>query len=205
MTKQERTKEMKKVITLLAVLATTSSFAASINWGTTSAATFGGTKMGGVSARLIIIGAADLASGASFTITESSTISSLAGAIGTDTGTAGSTTSTASGMGKGKVAGTYTFDTGLNDGDYVAVLLSYVSEGTTWYNLTSTSQVSYNAVAGVWNNSSNAANWSFSGGSADDSKTGKLAVGGGWAAVPEPSTAALALAGLALLLKRRKA
>lgn len=34
---------------------------------------------------------------------------------------------------------------------------------------------------------------------------GSGTVGGGWAMVPEPSTAALALAGLALLLKRRKA
>ena len=33
----------------------------------------------------------------------------------------------------------------------------------------------------------------------------KVSPGGGWTAVPEPSTAALALAGLALLLKRRKA
>ena len=35
--------------------------------------------------------------------------------------------------------------------------------------------------------------------------SGSGSVGGGWAQVPEPSTAALALAGLALLLKRRKA
>ena len=180
-----------------------SHFGASINWGTTSAATFDGTKMGGVNATLIHLGATDLSGSATFTITESTTLSSLANEIGTDTGS--TTTSTASGMGKGKVAGTWTFDSGLTSGDYVAILLSYTAEGTTWYNLTSTTTVSYNEVAGVWNNSSNAANWSYSGGTAADSKTGTIKAGGGWVAVPEPSTAALALAGLALLLKRRKA
>ena len=194
---------MKKFLTLTLVAAATASFGASINWGTTSAATFNGTKMGGVKATLIHIGATDLAEDATFTITASSTLSSLANTIGTDTES--TTTSTASGMGLGKVAGTWTFDSGLSNNDYVAILLSYTAEGVTWYNLTTTTKVTYNEVAGVWNNSSNAANWSYSGGTADDSKTGTIKAGGGWTAVPEPSTAALALAGLALLLKRRKA
>ena len=188
---------------LVLALVASASFAASINWGTTTKTAFGGSTVGGISATLVYIGSSDLSSGATFTITEDDNLTSLANKIGTATGS--TATSTASGMAKGKLSGTYTFDSGLNDGDYVAVLLSYVSEGTTYFNLTSTTAVSYDAVVGTWNDASTVASYSFCGGSADKSKTGSISVGGGWTAVPEPSTAALALAGLALLIKRRRA
>ena len=50
-----------------------------------------------------------------------------------------------------------------------------------------------------------ASSFSFSDSKPTSSVSSTSASSGGWVAVPEPSTAALALAGLALLLKRRKA
>lgn len=194
---------MKKILTLAVALVASASFAASINWGTTTKTAFGGSTVGGISATLVYIGASDLSAEATFTIEEGDTLTKLANKIGTATGS--TATSTASGMAKGKLSGTYTFDSGLNDGDYVAVLLTYTSEGKTYFNLSKTVATSYDAVVGAWNDASAVATYTYSGGSVENAKTGKLAAGGGWTAVPEPSTAMLALAGLALLIKRRRA
>ena len=194
---------MKKILAFALAFVASASFAASINWGTTTKTAFAGSTIGGVEARLLYIGASDLSEDAKFTITATDTLASLANKIGTDTESTAS--STASGMLKGKLSGTYTFDSGLNDGDYVAILLSYTSGGKTYFNLSQTVATAYNAVVGAWEDASAVASFTYSGGSAEAAESGSLTAGGGWTAVPEPSTAALALAGLALLLKRRKA
>ena len=90
------------------------------------------------------------------------------------------------------------------NGDSFAFVASYVSEGKTYWNLSST----INTLAGLDDSDPrvNPTAWDdFEVASSVAGATGKLSGGGGWTAVPEPSTAALALAGLALLLKRRKA
>ena len=96
--------------------------------------------------------------------------------------------------------------TDLNGGVY-ALLLSYAdsASGKTFYNIGSATYT----VSGVADATSSLdaykpAASTFSYGS-NDAAASKVTPGGGWATVPEPSTAALALAGLALLLKRRKA
>ena len=79
----------------------------------------------------------------------------------------------------------------------------YSNEGKTYFNLSSSTYT----MSGLSDELSTptAASFAFNYGGPTEST--KVSSGSGWvqAAVPEPSTAALALAGLALLLKRRKA
>ena len=102
---------------------------------------------------------------------------------------------------------------GGNAGDYFGVMLTYVDkDGVSWFNISS---VVYQIPESA-NDGTAGLSQSFTFGSGTTQfelatgETKTLSSGGGWvsaipAAVPEPSTAALALAGLALLLKRRKA
>ncbi len=89
-------------------------------------------------------------------------------------------------------------------GDYFGVYLSYTDgDGKTWYNLSS----SVYRIPTTADDASalDDASFSFASTKTKVASGSSVSVGGGWTAVPEPSTAALALAGLALLLKRRKA
>ena len=104
-----------------------------------------------------------------------------------------------------KIQSSWTIDTdNYSNGDTFAVLLKYTgaSDGKVYFNLSSAlvtmEGVSLDPPVNA-NNTSSAFSYSTS------SEKGKLTAGGGWTAVPEPSTAALALAGLALLIKRRRA
>ena len=78
----------------------------------------------------------------------------------------------------------------------------YAAEGKTYYNL-STTTYTLSSIADNTSTETMSTASSFTWTTGEDSSS--LKAGGGWTAVPEPSTAALALAGLALLLKRRKA
>ena len=85
------------------------------------------------------------------------------------------------------------------------MLLSYTKEGKTYYNISSTTYT----LSGYTDATSTPDPYNLTPSNQTytmaDASTTKVSPGGGWTAVPEPSTAALALAGLALLLKRRKA
>lgn len=135
-----------------------------------------------------------------YDVTKDSTASSIIGSIGTDTGSSKSTPNAL-----GKLTGTYVFDYGTKaNGDTFAMLLSYNDGENTYFNLSSTVVT----LSGIVDETSDLDAMDFTSGfsysNAGESKT--ITAGGGWIqAVPEPSTAALALAGLALLLKRRKA
>ncbi len=104
-----------------------------------------------------------------------------------------------------KISQDWSIDTSKYDnGSKFAMLLVYTgaADGKTYYNLSSTvGEISGMSV----DPPVNAADQSFSFSYSTSSEKGKLSGGGGWTAVPEPSTAMLALAGLALLIKRRKA
>ena len=107
---------------------------------------------------------------------------------------------------KGANNGTYTLTVGSDkNGDVFGMLLSYTTGGKTYYNISSTTYTLSgfaDATSTVDKYNLTAANMTYT---TADASTTKASPGGGWTVVPEPSTAALALAGLALLLKRRKA
>ena len=103
-------------------------------------------------------------------------------------------------------AGTYTLTEGSDkNGDVFGMLLSYTSGGKTYYNIAATTYT----LSGFADATSTVDSYKLAASAMTyttaDASTTKAAPGGGWTVVPEPSTAALALAGLALLLKRRKA
>lgn len=104
----------------------------------------------------------------------------------------------------GTITGSWTIDTDTyGNGNSFAVLLKYVKGTDTYWNLSSAlvsmSGMSLDPPADANNTTS-----SFSFGNA--TKAGTLTAGGGWtAAVPEPGTAALALLGIGMLIRRRRA
>ena len=103
-----------------------------------------------------------------------------------------------------KLTGTYAFDFGSKvNGDSFAMLLTYADSesGKTYYNLSSTVYT----LSGLTDETSTPDDAVFTFSYASAGSSSKATAGGGWTAVPEPSTAALALAGLALLIRRRKA
>ena len=109
-------------------------------------------------------------------------------------------TSTQTKMSKINVSPCTTPDT---PGNFVSVL-SYKSGDDTYWNVSSSVYELTQANIDALREDGTAlpdSSFAFS----NSVSSGSGSVGGGWAQVPEPSTAALALAGLALLLKRRKA
>ena len=90
-------------------------------------------------------------------------------------------------------------------GNFVT-MLSYVSGSDTYWNVSSSVYTLTQAgIDDLTNSGTPLADSSFSFSNTVKTEKGTGTVGGGWAMVPEPSTAALALAGLALLIKRRRA
>ena len=108
----------------------------------------------------------------------------------------------------GKLQNYWEIDTTKYDnGSTFAVLLKFDNsgeggDGKVYYNLSSDLvEMSGMALDPPANANNTQSSFSYS----TSSTSGKLTKGGGWTAVPEPSTAMLALAGLALLIRRRKA
>ena len=127
-------------------------------------------------------------------------VSAVVSAIGTQV----DTKSTTSAMSKISKSYSFSYEAGdQNNGDVFTMLLVYTgaNDGKTYYNLSSSTYT----LTGMADDTSGVENANFAFSYDTASSSGSLASGGGWTAVPEPSTAALALAGLALLLKRRKA
>jgi len=194
---------MKKTLLLIAALAalTQTASALSFNWSATGVE-FGGSKLkndANVTGYLIYLGNGGSLS-TSYDLAADSTVDSVISSIGTKVDTKNKTSAV------GKLTGTYTFDYGGTpgqNGDAFAVLVSYVSEGTTYYNLSS----AVTTLSGLEDDGTVISNQDFTMNYGTKGESSSLSAGSGWtaAAVPEPSTAALALAGLALLLKRRKA
>ncbi len=88
-------------------------------------------------------------------------------------------------------------------GNFVSVL-SYKSGNDTYWNVSSSIyELTQENIDKLLSEGTSLPDSSFA--FSNSVSSGSGSVGGGWAQVPEPSTAALALAGLALLLKRRKA
>ena len=194
---------MKKTLAIIAAFVMTTSIASalSFDWAAKSIK-FDSTNLKNsqdVTGYLIYLGSGGELS-SSYNLTADSTASSIIGSIGTDTGSSKSTPNAL-----GKLTGTYVFDYGTKaNGDTFAMLLSYKDGDKMYYNLSSTVVT----LSGIVDETSDLEAMDFTNGfsyaSKGESKT--ISAGGGWVqAVPEPSTAMLALAGLALLIKRRRA
>ena len=185
---------MKKTFLTIAALAmmATSASALSFQWAT-NILKFDGTNLksdNAVSAYLVYLG-----SGVS-TLKDSYAFDSLPTAVGTQVDAKDGTAATS------KVSQKFTFDFGTyENGDSFALVAKYTKNGETYWNVSETVYT----LTGIADETSSpdAANFTFNNSTATPAAS--VTTGGGWTAVPEPSTAALALAGLALLLKRRKA
>ena len=186
---------MKKLalIAFVAFATSMSANAASIIWELNTAAkvTFDGSSVGkNATAYVVFLG--------------SSTLSSLSYKDVIDGTQVGGAYATSLGQLKAKEV---TVDSASGVGNY-ALYMTFVSGEKTYYNVsTSLYQLKSADVTALLDEGTAlpASSFAFSDSKPAGSLSSTSASSGGWVAVPEPSTAALALAGLALLLKRRKA
>jgi len=192
---------MKKTILAIALLvaSATSSMAISFSWASATAIKFDGANLKSnpdVTGYLVYLGSGGSYAD-SYTLEASSTPDSVVSSVGTQLSSLAGT----SGMSKISTKATFDFGT-YNNGDVFGMLLTYVKDGTTYYNLSSSTYT----LSGITDETSGPDGASFAFSYDTKGESSSLSSGGGWTvAVPEPSTAALALAGLALLLKRRRA
>ena len=185
---------MKKILTFALIgMFCISSYAANIDWSSV-ALSFGGTdlkKSTAVTGYLIALEGTSLAT--SYDLSSSFSASSIGVVLGTDT----------DGTSKGsKVVGSSFLD-GYKNGDAFALLVTYNDGDKMYYNLSS----SVYTLAGLDPNDPSVApqEWDdFAFNNATSAEKGTLKAGGGWTAVPEPASAMLALAGVAMLIRRRK-
>ena len=192
---------MKK--TLLAILlgVTINASAVTFQWGSNGQVSFGDSLVSALTPATYTATVLYLGTDAAWTdvtITESG-LSYDEQSVGTGTSITGkagafaSRNSTVSGTSKAGVAG----------GSY-GLLLSYVdSDNKPWYNSSSTI---YTIPADADESTTGlSSSFDFKSTKTQVASGGSVSAGSGWVAVPEPSTAMLALAGLALLIKRRRA
>ena len=95
---------------------------------------------------------------------------------------------------------------GYDNGDAFALVMSYVSEDTTYWNISSV----INTLSGLDSSDPRVNPADFNDYTASNTivgKTGTLTAGSGWtaAAVPEPGIACMALLGIGMMIKRRRA
>ena len=190
---------MKTKLALVALLATlcTVSQAASVDWKS-AALDFGGTALKnntGVKGWVVYLASGSFAD--SYKIDDSFSAESVGVVVASDT----------DGTNKGSsVAGTaadWTNKTYNTNGDTFGLVLSYNDGEKTYWNISS----SVNAFSGLVAEDPTvpASDWTAFSASGSKNTSSSLSTSSGWTAVPEPSTAMLALAGLALLIKRRRA
>ena len=188
---------MKKLLLLALVgMFTISAQAAAIAWSSTAISFDGVTLKNNASVVGYLIALEGSNLEASYALTEGFSLTTI-----------GTLADTCSGSKKsGKVTGTP--DLPYTNGDSFALLITYTDGVDTYYNLSST----INTFSGLdpnditvfpeeWND--------FAINGAAAATDGTLTAGGGWTkaaapAVPEPASAMLALAGVAMLIRRRK-
>ncbi len=192
---------MKKLLTLsLAVGFAGMASAVSMQWGSASAIKFDGSNLKSDATVTGYLIALD-----SFVDKYKVTDSFSAVDIGTKVDEKNKTTTLS------KITNTWTIDTtSYGNGDTFAVLLKYTgaSDGKTYWNLSSGLLTMVGMDDGSGDtppNDANAVSAAFSFAKGTD---GTLTAGGGWvaaAAVPEPGIACMALLGIGMMIKRRRA
>ena len=192
-----------KIITTIVALATMAcaSYGASFNWGTGSVkVTFNGEVLTDATGYLVYLGTGD----ATYDIVEY--------AVNNAQVDEKNTTSTGLAAAKGRITGTFgspmsdpmpnTTDK-LADGSIFGMYITWTdADGTEWINVASSTYT----VTGLADDNSVLSDAVFDF-NFDQSSDGTLTSGGGWASapiIPEPATATLALAGVAMLFRRRK-
>ena len=201
---------MKKAFTAIAALALTIGAASALGfqWGTSTAISFNGTTLNSAAlAAPVTVDLIYLGTDKAWSFDETGLVTDEVASAGSVTVTGG-----AANRGKGngkfdKFLGTSFADNSVvANGNVFGVLITYTdTEGNVWYNLSSNTYT----LSGVADDTTTIPKQTFAFAWTNDS-TGAEAptAGGGWwtaPAVPEPVSAGLALAGIALLLKRRRA
>ena len=197
---------MKKYICIMALfISATFASAVTLKWDA-AGVKFDGTSLGNstaVTGYLIYLGTSSLKS--DYDVTKASTVDSIISSIGQKV----DEKSKPNGLGKLTGNWTFNYSDGYSNGANLAVLLVYATSSATYYNLSSSTVVlkdGNDADVETLTPAADPSNVSASFSFATAGEKNKLSKGGGWTvAVPEPSTAMLALAGLALLIKRRRA
>ena len=196
---------MKKTILVLMFGAVLNASAVSFQWNTSAQVSFGDSLVSALTpanytAQLVYLGTdktwTDVTiSDAGLNIQKETTVGSPVTSVSGKSGIFASRNSTASGSTKNGVAG----------GVY-GVFLTYTdSAGVNWYNISATT---FTIPADADESTTGLSQaFAFSSTKTELASGSSVSSGTGWvsAAVPEPSTAMLALAGLALLIKRRRA
>jgi hypothetical protein len=190
---------MKKFITMMVVaLVAVSASAASFSWGTGSSyVTFNGTKITTTNGA---IGYLVLLTGSSL---EASVVDGIMKAPSAVANKANTSTGLASA--KGKIKGQYE-SSDIANGQNYGMFITYSDGKDTWYNFSSTVYT----VDGLADATSSlaAAEFAFDFATQTTVTDGDAVTAGkGWykaVAVPEPASAMLALAGVAMLIRRRK-
>lgn len=183
------------VVALVAVSAS----AASFDWGTgTTKVSFDGTAIttanGAMGYLVLLTGTSLEASVIGDAISAPSAVSTKAN------------TSTGLASGRGKIYGTFESDNFANGQNYGMYITYTDADGATWYNFSSTIYT----ISGYADATSSLANAEFAFDFATKNEVAEgdaITAGSGWykaVAVPEPASAMLALAGVAMLIRRRK-
>ena len=201
---------MKKAFTAIAALALTigAASALSFEWATSTQITFNGTKLNSAAlaapatVELIYLGKDNAWSFDDLGIVTDEAVST--GTI--TTGGLASKRAYGTGLLEKTHLDTFADSSKFDNGNVFGVLITYTdTEGNVWYNLSGNTFT----LSGVADNTSTIEKQTFDfAWTNDESGAEAPAAGGGWwtaPAVPEPVSAGLALAGIALLLKRRRA
>ena len=192
---------MKTKLSIVAALAIlcASAHGAAVDWSS-AALSFGTTALksnSSISAWLVYLDSKSFAD--SYPITDSFSPSDIGVVVASDTDGSSKASKVA-----GK-AGQWTNLSYNTNGDTFGLVLSYNDGTKTWWNISS----SLNAFSGLVTDDPTVApaDWNdFAVASTKNEANGTLSSSSGWtAAVPEPGTAALALLGIGMLIRRRRA
>lgn len=187
----------KTILAMLIVVTSTAVNAAQINWGLTGPIQYNGTSVAqNATLQLVCLDG----------ITTDWSDYALNVASGkTSEGVVATKETNASGVSVATVS-PYGFSWAAEGGS-TSIADSIIAKGTDFAVLVTTVQdeKTYYWASDVYNVTDSGSNWNGTRTTYTMSQTAASGPNNNWKAVPEPSTAALALAGLALLLKRRKA